>query len=65
MYVVAAVLRITLLSLFPAGPSREFAVGQWIDALDTVNEWLEATVLNLSRDGTEVCSCTPSPSSSI
>ncbi len=31
-----------------------FLKGQWIDALDTVNEWLEATVLDLSRDGTEV-----------
>ena len=31
-----------------------FVVGQWIDALDTVEQWLEATVLELSSDSTQV-----------
>jgi singapore isolate B (sub-type 7) whole genome shotgun sequence assembly, scaffold_6 len=31
-------------SISPLG-SRRFFVGQWVDALDTVSKWLEATVI--------------------
>lgn len=30
--------------------SRRFFVGQWIDALDTVHKWLEATVIAVNGD---------------
>jgi len=33
---------------------RKFVEGQWIDVLDTVNQWLEATVMKVSSDGRKV-----------
>ena len=32
-----------------SGGSRRFFVGQWIDALDTVSKWLEATVIGVHQ----------------
>lgn len=29
-------------------PARRFFVGQWVDVKDTVNQWLEATIMNIS-----------------
>lgn len=39
----------------PAAPmamdssSRRFYVGQWVDVKDTVNQWLEATIMNINE----------------
>ncbi|CAM9999583.1 unnamed protein product, partial [Choristocarpus tenellus] len=33
---------------------RRFYVGQWLDVKDTVNQWLEATVMGLSASGVEL-----------
>eukprot|EP00511_Aplanochytrium_stocchinoi_P011638 CAMPEP_0204867678 /NCGR_PEP_ID=MMETSP1348-20121228/23733_1 /ASSEMBLY_ACC=CAM_ASM_000700 /TAXON_ID=215587 /ORGANISM="Aplanochytrium stocchinoi, Strain GSBS06" /LENGTH=763 /DNA_ID=CAMNT_0052020245 /DNA_START=120 /DNA_END=2411 /DNA_ORIENTATION=+ len=35
-------------------PVRKFITGQWVDVLDTVNQWLEATIMNVSSDGRRV-----------
>jgi hypothetical protein len=39
-----------------AGPvvHPRFVVGQWVDVLDTVDQWLEASVLQVSADGGDV-----------
>lgn len=34
--------------------SRKFFVGQWIDVKDTVNQWLEATVMNVDHESKRV-----------
>lgn len=31
--------------------TRRFFVGQWLDVKDTVNNWLEATVMDMSNSG--------------
>lgn len=33
---------------------RRFETGQWVDVLDTVNQWLEATVMQVSEDGMKI-----------
>ena len=33
---------------------RRFEKGQWVDVLDTVNQWLEATVMQVSDDGMKI-----------
>lgn len=30
---------------------RRFFVGQWLDVKDTVNNWLEATVMDMANSG--------------
>lgn len=32
----------------PLPPERQFFIGQWIDAKDTVQQWLEATVMDIN-----------------
>lgn len=32
----------------PTIAARRFFVGQWVDVKDTVNQWLEATIMNIS-----------------
>lgn len=32
-----------------AGTERRFFVGQWVDVKDTVNQWLEATIMNTNE----------------
>lgn len=44
---VAATRRDELLLLSPLDANRHFYCGQWIDCLDTVNQWLEATVTEI------------------
>ena len=34
---------------------RRFFVGQWLDVKDTVNNWLEATVMDMTSSGTQAC----------
>ncbi|ETV96824.1 hypothetical protein H310_10115 [Aphanomyces invadans] len=34
----------------PSPPSRQFFVGQWLDVKDTVNQWLEGTILEVNED---------------
>lgn len=31
-------------------PSRKYFVGQWLDVRDTVNQWLEATIMIVDND---------------
>lgn len=31
-------------------PERRFFVGQWVDVKDTVQQWLEATVMNINQE---------------
>ena len=31
-------------------PSRTYFVGQWLDVKDTVNQWLEATIMIVDSD---------------
>lgn len=33
---------------------RRFYVGQWLDVKDTVNQWLEATILQVDREGNRI-----------
>lgn len=33
----------------PVTTTRRFFVGQWVDVKDTVNQWLEATIMNISE----------------
>lgn len=34
-----------------SGGTRKFFVGQWLDVKDTVHNWLEATVMDISDSG--------------
>lgn len=38
----------------PDAALRHFKVGQWVDCLDTVNQWLEATIIEVSSDEQQV-----------
>lgn len=33
-----------------SSPSKRFFVGQWMDVKDTVNQWLEATVMGVNPE---------------
>ena len=33
---------------FPRRSSKRFYVGQWVDVKDTVNQWLEATIMDIN-----------------
>ena len=59
----------TMHTMLPGrGAPKRFSVGQWIDCRDTVNQWLEATVVAIvepndvlrnGRDATGTASCQP------